>query len=68
MRKFKPVVALTLVAVLLGGGLANYVSPAYNWPPDPIFVRNAEPGPLLIRDVLDFLVIVHGHPYRRSAG
>ncbi|MEX3791128.1 hypothetical protein AB3X96_15585 [Paraburkholderia sp. BR13439] len=68
MRKFKPVVALTLVAVLLGVGLANYVSLAHDWPPDPLFVRNAEPGPVLIKDVLDFLVIVDAHPHRRSTG
>jgi hypothetical protein len=67
MRKFKPVVALALAAVLLGVCLANYVSPAHAWPPELIFVRSTEPGPVLIKDVLDFLDIVYGHPYRHSA-
>ncbi|MGF6259654.1 hypothetical protein OKW49_000555 [Paraburkholderia youngii] len=67
MRKFKPVVALKLVAVLLGVGLANYVSLAHDWPPEPMFVINAEPGPFLITDVFDFLDIVYVHPYRRGA-
>ncbi|MFP4896372.1 hypothetical protein [Paraburkholderia sp. EG304] len=67
MRKFKPVGAVTFVAVLLGVGLANYIGPAHAWPPEPMFVINAEPGPFVTTDVLDFLDIVYVHPYRRGA-